>query len=144
MEENADVVEALNSAIGIKANAADLTNHINDHNNPHAVTLEQLEVTATATELNALMGINTNVQRQLDATVPITRTINNKSLNNNITLLASDVGADEAGASQQALADSKTYTNEKIEEVKTNATDFIEAITEEEIDEICGIEFDLV
>lgn len=42
MEENQTVVEALNSAIGTKANSADLTSHINDTSNPHSVTKSQV------------------------------------------------------------------------------------------------------
>lgn len=99
------------------------------------------ETLNTLNELASALGDDPNfaatVAAQIGTKVPVTRTINNKSLDNNITLLASDIGADEAGASQQALEDSKTYTNEKIEEVKANVTDFIEAITDEEIDDIC-------
>ena len=42
MADNADVVAALNSAIGSKANASDLTDHVNDKNNPHGVTAAQV------------------------------------------------------------------------------------------------------
>lgn len=38
MTDNKDVVEALDAAIGSKANASDLTTHINNKNNPHNVT----------------------------------------------------------------------------------------------------------
>ena len=66
MEENADVVAALDSAIGSKANADDLTSHINDKSNPHSVTLNQLDVTATAAELNYVSGVTGHIQTQLD------------------------------------------------------------------------------
>lgn len=66
MEENADVVAALDSAIGSKANADDLTSHINDRSNPHGVTLNQLNVTATAEELNYVSGVTGNIQTQFD------------------------------------------------------------------------------
>lgn len=42
MAENADVVEALEQAIGLKATVADLTAHKSDKNNPHGVTAGQL------------------------------------------------------------------------------------------------------
>lgn len=42
MAENADVVEALNSAIGSKAAAADLTAHTGNKSNPHGVTAAQI------------------------------------------------------------------------------------------------------
>ena len=66
MSENVGVVEALDSAIGSKANASDLTAHINNKSNPHGVTLSQLGVTATAAELNYIDGVTSNVQGQLD------------------------------------------------------------------------------
>ena len=79
MEENANVVEALDTAIGTKANTSDLTSHTGNKNNPHGVSLSQLGVTATAAELNTLDGITatttelnyidgvtSNIQTQLD------------------------------------------------------------------------------
>lgn len=42
MSNNNDVVEALDAAVGSKANASDLTAHINDKNNPHSVTKTQI------------------------------------------------------------------------------------------------------
>lgn len=42
MEENADVVEALEEAIGTKANASDLTAHTGNTSNPHSVTKSQV------------------------------------------------------------------------------------------------------
>lgn len=45
MQENADVVDALDTAIGTKANAADLTSHASNKFNPHEVTKEQLGLT---------------------------------------------------------------------------------------------------
>ena len=46
MAENEDVVEALNAAIGNKANTSDLTAHMGDKNNPHGVTTEQIGAVA--------------------------------------------------------------------------------------------------
>ena len=42
MEENANVVDALEAAIGTKANTSDLTLHVSNVSNPHKVTLNQL------------------------------------------------------------------------------------------------------
>lgn len=42
MEENQSVVEALNTAIGTKANASDLTAHTGNKSNPHGVTKSQV------------------------------------------------------------------------------------------------------
>lgn len=66
MEDNADVVGALETAVGNKANAADLTSHVNNKSNPHGVSLSQLGVTATASELNYMDGVTSNVQTQLN------------------------------------------------------------------------------
>ena len=53
----------------------------------------------------------TGLQTELDSKVPITRTINGKSLAENITLSASDVGADASGSASSALAEAKQYTD---------------------------------
>ena len=42
MEDNADAIESLVAISGNKANTSDLTSHINNKNNPHNVTKEQL------------------------------------------------------------------------------------------------------
>lgn len=65
------VVNALSS----KANVSDLANHISDKVNPHDVTLSQLGVNATATELNYVDGVTKNIQTQLD-------TLDGKKANN--------------------------------------------------------------
>lgn len=57
IQTHRDVTDALNSAIGTKANASDLTSHTSNKSNPHGVTLSQLGVTATKAELNVLDGI---------------------------------------------------------------------------------------
>ena len=80
MENSADVVEALETAVGTKANASDLTAHTGNKSNPHGVTLSQLGVTATAaelnkmdgvtattTEINYVDGVTSNIQTQLNA-----------------------------------------------------------------------------
>lgn len=66
MEENAEVVEALEAAIGNKAAASDLTSHTGNKSNPHGVTLSQLGVTASADELNYMDGVTSAVQTQLN------------------------------------------------------------------------------
>ena len=64
----------------------------------------------TSTELGYLSGAKSNVQAQLDAKVPNSRTINGKALSSNITLSASDVGA----ASSSHSHDDKYYTESEI------------------------------
>ena len=44
----------------------DLTSHADNTNNPHGVNLTQLGVTATATELNYVDGVTSNIQTQLN------------------------------------------------------------------------------
>lgn len=55
--------------IGSKASANDLTSHIDNKSNPHGITVTQI------------------------GAVPTSRTVNGKTLSENITLSASDVGA---------------------------------------------------
>ena len=92
MEENSDVVAALEDAVGTKANAADLTSHTGNKSNPHGVTVSQI------------------------GAVPTTRTVNGKALSANISLSASDVGADASGAANTALTNAKAYTDSEITE----------------------------
>ena len=67
IEDNQDAIDLLNAAIGTKANASALTTHTSDVSNPHNVTLSQLGVTATASELNYVDGVTSNIQTQLNA-----------------------------------------------------------------------------
>ena len=92
MEENADVVAALETSIGTKANATDLTSHTSNKSNPHGVTVAQI------------------------GAVPTSRTVNGKALSANITLSATDVGADVSGAANTALTNAKAYTDAEITE----------------------------
>lgn len=77
----------------------------------------------------------TNLQSTLDAKVPNTRTVNGKALSSNITLSASDVGADASGTAQTkanaALTSAKTYTDGEIAKL-INASDdgVLNSITE--------------
>lgn len=80
MEDNADAIDALEAIAATKASASDLTSHIGNTSNPHNVTLSQLGVTATAselnkmdgvtattTEINYLDGVTSSIQTQLNA-----------------------------------------------------------------------------
>ena len=64
-----------------------VTNHVNNKNNPHAVTLSQLGVTTTATELNYVDGVTSNVQKQLDGKA----TKSHASSNNTFGLSTSEI-----------------------------------------------------
>lgn len=83
IDDNQDAIEALETVASNKANK--------DH--PHAIK----DVT--------------DLQTQLNAKVPTTRTVNGKALSANITLSASDVGADASGSASSALFSAKTYTD---------------------------------
>ena len=72
-------------------------------------------ITATTTELNYVDGVTSNIQTQLNAKVPTSRTVNGKALSSNITLSAGDVGADASGSAAAALTNAKSYTDGKID-----------------------------
>lgn len=103
---------------------AQITGHKNDTSNPHSVTKAQLELGNVDNTSDASKPVSTATQTALDAkepsitsgttsqywrgdktwqtlnasaagAVPTTRTINNKALSADITLAASDVGADK-------------------------------------------------
>lgn len=86
IEAHQDVTDALNAAIGNKVDKVsgkglstnDLTatlksnydtaySHVSNKSNPHGVTLSQLGVNATATELNYVDGVTSSIQTQLDS-----------------------------------------------------------------------------
>lgn len=90
IDDNQDAIEALETVAASKASAADLTAHTDNKTNPHGVT---------ATQINA---------------VPTSRTVNGKALSANITLSASDVGADASGSANTALTNAKSYTDSEI------------------------------
>lgn len=57
-----DDIRGLISDIG-----GDLSSHTSNKTNPHGVTLSQLGVTATSTELNYVDGVTSSIQSQLDS-----------------------------------------------------------------------------
>lgn len=64
----------------------------------------------------------TNLQTSLDEKVPTSRTVNGKALSENITLSASDVGADAKGSASDALASAKSYTDTKTSGLASTST----------------------
>lgn len=77
MAENAEVVEALDEAIGSKAAASDLTSHINNKNNPHAVTAAQVGLGNVENKSSATIRgelTKANVTDALGYTPPTTNT----------------------------------------------------------------------
>lgn len=125
MEENADVVEALEASIGNKANASDLTSHTGNKSNPHGVTLSQLGVTATATELNYVDGVTSAIQTQLNGKAASSH--NHAASNITSGTLSSDrlptVPASKGGTGQTTLTNSANALINSLGEGDSNPTD---------------------
>lgn len=81
--------------ITLVTNAATNTIKIIGADAPEApeASLESLGISATPTEINHIAGATSNIQNQLNAKVPTSRTINGKALSSNISLTYSDVDA---------------------------------------------------
>lgn len=100
MENNADVVEALEDAIGTKANASDLTAHTGNTSNPHGVTKSQVglgSVVNTGDSATPVSGGTTKfttggAYTELNKKVDKTTTVNGHALSGNVTVTKSDVG----------------------------------------------------
>lgn len=72
----------------------------------------------------------TNLQTTLDGKVPTTRTVNGKALSSNITLSASDVGADVSGSASAVQTNLDTHTNNSdIHVTTTNKSNWNSAYT---------------
>lgn len=100
-----------------------------------ATELNKLDgVTVTATEINYIDGVTSNIQTQIDNKVPTSCTINGKALSSNITLSASDVGADASGTAQtkadNALSSAKNYTDTKISALINSAPTTLDTLGE--------------
>lgn len=72
---------------------------------------------ANSEHIHAISDV-TNLQTTLDAKVPDSRTINGMALSTNITLSASDVGADASGSANEALISAKEYTDTEVTATK--------------------------
>lgn len=73
---------------------------------------------------------NKVVTEALNEKVPMTRTINGKSLAENVSLTASDVGADASGAAADALSDANAYTDGKISSLINSAPTTLDTLGE--------------
>lgn len=67
----------------------------------------------------------TNLQSSLDEKVSTTRTINGKALSEDITLSATDIGADVSGSADTALSESKIYTDEKVTTINNSISNSV-------------------
>lgn len=100
--------------------ADDLSEHTGRTDNPHGVTASQI------------------------GAVPTTRKVNNKSLSSNITLSASDVGADASGTASSAVSGHNTSTDahSDIRELITGLTTRLNTLansTDEDLDQMAEI-----
>ena len=132
--ENKGILETLNAAIGNKANkshnhaASDITSGTLSSDRLPVVpiakggtgattaadALTNLGLTATASELNYIKGATSNIQTQLNAKVPNTRTVNGKALSADITLSASDVGAADSSHTHPSYVNQNAFSNVKV------------------------------
>ena len=68
----------------------------------------------SSTELGYLDGVTSNIQTQLDAKVPTSRTVNGKALSADITLSASDVGAAASSHTHSSYVNQNAFSNVKV------------------------------
>lgn len=80
----------------------------------------------TASEVGALA----NTVTHLSGDVPTTRKVNGKALSADITLTASDVGADASGSASSALASAKSYTDTEIANLVGTAPETMDTLEE--------------
>lgn len=73
---------------------------------------------------------NKVVNSALSGKVPTSRTVNGKELSANITLSASDVGADASGSADAALASAKSYTDQEIADLINSAPTTLDTLGE--------------
>ena len=71
-----------------------------------------------------------DLDTELASKVPITRTINNQALSDDITLTASDVGADVSGAAASALTEAKSYADIKVADLVNSAPETLDTLGE--------------
>ena len=90
-------INRIDTELDTKAASSDLTAHTSNTSNPHGVTKAQVGLGNVDNTADADKPLSTPqsqaVDTKLAAYVPITRTVNGKTLDTNITLGASDVGA---------------------------------------------------
>lgn len=79
-----------------------------------------------ATEVGAL----SNDVTHLSGDVPITRKVNGKTLNTDISLSATDVNADPSGSADSALVTAKSYTDTKISDLINGAPTTLDTLKE--------------
>ena len=164
--KNGDVLYASNvdyieNGLVIAYNA--LTNHISDFNNPHKVTLPQLGINVSATDINQLVGIKGNVQALLDSKVDkvsgkglstndytneektklagIAQGATNVIVDSNLSTSSTNPVQNKVVAAELNKLNNlvgSTSVKSQIDTALATVTDLIIPITVEEIDSICG------
>ena len=128
IKNNRTLIDTLTSD---KVNVSDIINNLttNVSNKPlsaaQGVAIKSLidslqtavDSKANSVHIHAISDV-TNLQTTLDAKVPDSRTINGMGLSTNITLSASDVGADASGSADKALISAKEYTDTEVTAIK--------------------------
>lgn len=123
----------------------DVDTHIGDTNNPHSVTKAQVGLGNVAnvlqysvsnpppypvTSVNGNTGAISLTASSVGA-VPTSRTVNGKALSSNITLTASDVGADASGAAaaaqSAAISSANNYTDTQLAAQIPDVSNFVTA-----------------
>lgn len=85
------------------------------------VTASQIVVDSALSDTSENPVQNKVIKAELDKKVPTSRTVNGKALSTDISLSATDVGADASGSSAQALKDAKQYTDTEVGNAKSYA-----------------------
>ena len=68
----------------------------------------------TETEIDTKLSAKSDTSHTHNNYTPTSRTVNGKALSDDITLSASDVGADASGSASSALSSAKTYTDNAV------------------------------
>ncbi len=84
---------------------------INELQSTLDVLNENISNKADASHIHSISDV-TNLQSSLDEKIPISRTINGKPLSSDVSLVASDVGADVEGSANSALEAAKSYADD--------------------------------
>lgn len=138
------------SALGLVKTGGDVTISdgtitVNDDSHNHTIAnVDGLQTTLneksdsnhTHTVDSSLSSSSTNpvqnkvINTALAGKVPTSRTVNGKALSANITLSASDVGADAEGSADTALTEAKSYTDTKVSALVNGAPETLDTLGE--------------
>ena len=138
------------SALGLVKTGGDVTISdgtitVNDDSHNHTIANvdglqtalnEKSDSDHTHTVDSSLSSSSTNpvqnkvINTALAGKVPTSRTVNGKALSANITLSASDVGADAEGSADAALTEAKSYTDTKVSALVNGAPETLDTLGE--------------